>query len=295
LAEAEAFFGTLLDAVARERPEVLVIDSVTEVLALGGGLDIIHNVLYRAVKQSGVDVFLTAEKDVASKVTYVADNVIELIYEVYPYGALREAVVRKIRGGKAGYSLPFIIREGKGILFLAPAAPAKVAVERLETTTCLDEAVGGLYKGLLHAVVGPVGAGKTWLMLKAAKALKEKGRKVTYVAVSGAGVVYAEQFAVDAVDVGLNVEELFATVVSTDNEVVFIRGLEALATLYGPAVLYTVLRILLQTARGGRAVVISLRDLHDLDMLFDVIVKMEEKNAVGVRGPGGKIGEKVKC
>ncbi len=105
--------------MARERPEALVIDSVTEVLASGGGLDIIHNVLYRAVKQSGVDVFLTAEKDVASKVTYVADNVIELIYEVYPYGALREAVVRKIRGGRAGYSLPFIIREGRGIVFLA--------------------------------------------------------------------------------------------------------------------------------------------------------------------------------
>jgi hypothetical protein len=47
--------------------------------------------------------------------------------------------------------------------------------------------------------------------------------------------------------------------------------------------LYTVLRILLQTARGGRAVVIALRDLHDLDMLFDVIVKMEEKNAAGIR------------
>jgi hypothetical protein len=52
---------------------------------------------------------------------------------------------------------------------------------------------------------------------------------------------------------------------------------------------------LLQTARGGRAVVVSLRDLHNLDMLFDVIVKMEERNAVGVRGPGGKIGEKVRC
>jgi circadian clock protein KaiC len=116
-----------------------------------------------------------------------------------------------------------------------------------------------------------------------------------YVAVSGAGAVYAEQFAVDAVDVGLNVEELFAAVASTEGEAVFIRGLEALATLYGPAVLYAVLRNLLQTARGGRAVVISLRDLHDLDILFDVIVKMEEKNAVGIRGPGGKIGEKVKC
>ncbi len=220
---------------------------------------------------------------------------VELIYEVYPYGAVREAAVRKIRGGRAGFSLPFIIREGRGIMFLAPAAPAKVTVERLETGTCPDETVGGLYKGLLHAVIGPVGAGKTWLMLKAAKALKERGRKVVYIAVSGAGAVYAEQFAVDAVDVGLNVEELFAAVSSTDGDAVFIRGLEALATLYGPAVLYMVLRILLQTARGGKAVVVSLRDLHNLDMLFDVIVKMEEKNAVGIRGPGGKIGEKVRC
>jgi circadian clock protein KaiC len=172
--------------------------------------------------------------------------VVELIYEVYPYDAVREAVVRKIRGGRTGFSLPFIMREGKGVLFLAPAAPVKVTVERLETVTCLDEVVGGLYKGLLHAVVGPVGAG-TWLMLKAAKVPKEKGRKVMYV-------------------------------------------VEALATLYGPAVLH----ILFQTARGGGAVVVSLRDLHDPDMLFDVIVKMEERNAVGIRGPGGKIGEKVR-
>ncbi len=96
-------------------------------------------------------------------------------------------------------------------------------------------------------------------------------------------------------DVGLNVEELFATVSSTDGDAVFIRGLEAFATLYGPAVLYTVLRILSQMARSGKAVVVALRDLHNLDMLFDVIVKMEEKNAVGIRGPGGKIGEKVRC
>lgn len=87
-----------------------------------------------------MDVFLTAEKEVAPGVAYVADNVVELIYEVYPYGAVREAVVRKVRGGRAGFSLPFLIREGRGILFLAPAAPSKAAVERLETGTCLDDA-----------------------------------------------------------------------------------------------------------------------------------------------------------
>ena len=295
LAEAEPFFTTLLEAVARERPEALVIDSITEILAAGGGLDIIHNLLYRTVKQWGMDVFLTAEKEVATKITYVADNVIELVYEVYPYGALREAVVKKIRGGRAGFSLPFIIRDGKGIVFLAPEAPAKAVIGRLETGTCLDEAVGGLYKGLLHAFVGPVGAGKTWLMLKAAKALRERGKRAVYIAVAGAGTAYAERFGVDAVDVGLNVEELFGAVASIDGEAVFISGLEALATVYGPQVLYMVLRILLQTARRGRAVVVSLRDLHGLDMLFDVIVNVEERSVVGVRGPGGRIGEKVRC
>lgn len=295
LAEPEAFFGTLLDAVAREHPEALVIDSVTEVLASGGGLDILHNVLYRAVKQSGVDVFLTAEKDVVSKVIYVADNVIELLYEVYPYGVLRDAVVRKIRGGKAGYSMPFIIREGRGVVFLTPEAPAKTAVEQLSTGTCLDEAVGGVYKGLLHAIVGPLGAGKTWLMLKAASALKERARSAVYIAVSGAGAVYAERFGVDTVEVDLNVEELFAAVVTTDRDVVFISSLEALSTLYGPSVLYMVLRTLRLMARGGRAVVVSLRNLHNLDMLFDVIVQMEERSVIGVRGPQVRIGEKIRC
>ena len=38
VAGAEAFFSTLLDAAARERLESLVIDSVSEVLAAGGGL-----------------------------------------------------------------------------------------------------------------------------------------------------------------------------------------------------------------------------------------------------------------
>ena len=75
---------------------------------------------------------------------------------------------------------------------MAPAAPSKAVAKRLETGRCLDEAVGGLFEGLLHAVVGSVGAGKTWLMLKAAKALKERGRGVVYVAVSGAGAGCAE-------------------------------------------------------------------------------------------------------
>jgi KaiC/GvpD/RAD55 family RecA-like ATPase len=62
LIEAGAFFNTLVDSVIRERPGALVIDSITEFLSLGGGVDIIHNVVYRIIKQAGIDVFLTAER-----------------------------------------------------------------------------------------------------------------------------------------------------------------------------------------------------------------------------------------
>lgn len=80
LADVSTFFTTLVEAVIRERPGVIVIDSITEFLSVGGGIDIIHNVIYRAIKQGGIDVILTAERDVAMKVAYIADNVIELIY-----------------------------------------------------------------------------------------------------------------------------------------------------------------------------------------------------------------------
>ena len=180
----------------------------------------------------------------------------------------------------------------------------------------MDEAVGGLYTGLLHAIVGPVGSGKTWLMLKAARSLGEAGQlavmetgecvkaarslgergvRAAYIGVSGAGSVYAERLGVEAIDAGLNVEELLAALVLTSAEVVFIRGLEALSVMYGVPVLYTALRALLHLARSGRAVVVSLRELRDLDILFDVIVRMEGRRATGLRGPGGRIGEAVQC
>jgi len=119
--EVEAFFNALVDAVAREGAEALVIDSVTAFLPQGG-LDLLQNLLYRVVRKMGVDVFLTAEEHVAGQLTYLADNVIELHYEVYPYGSFRELVVRKVRGGPAGYTRPFIIVEGEGFVPLTPPA-----------------------------------------------------------------------------------------------------------------------------------------------------------------------------
>ncbi|ABL88936.1 hypothetical protein Pisl_1787 [Pyrobaculum islandicum DSM 4184] len=224
---------------------------------------------------------------------YVADNVIELIYEVYPYGAVREAVVRKIRGGRAGFIVPYVIKEGVGVLIITPTEPVATRIERLETGTCLDVAAGGLYKGLLHVLVGPPGAGKTWLMLKAVKSLRERGVKAEYI--NRGGFVYVQQFGVESIDVNLDLGELYAALATVKADVVFIRGLEALFRLYGEQLLYSTLQTLLRVARSGPAVVISLRDLHDLDVLFDVIVNVENRTVTSVRAPGGKIGEKVKC
>ncbi|WP_258870206.1 RAD55 family ATPase [Pyrobaculum aerophilum] len=142
LTDVSTFFTTLVDAVLKDRPGVIVIDSITEFLSLGGGIDIIHNVVYRAIRQGGIDVILTAEKEVAMKVAYIADNVLELIYEVRPYGAYRELVVRKIRGGKAGYSIPIAIAEGLGLIFFKPKREKASLPEPIKTGMCLDEARG---------------------------------------------------------------------------------------------------------------------------------------------------------
>jgi len=173
LGEVEAFFNALVDAVARERPKALVVDSVTAFLP-HGGLDLLHNMLYRVVSKMGVGVFLTAEAHVAEQLTYLADNVIELKYVVHPYGSFRELVVRKVRGGLAGYTTPFIIVEGEGFVpLVSPPGGARPAA--LETGTCIDKLVGGVYKGAATAVVGPMGSGKTTPLLAAAKALMDRG------------------------------------------------------------------------------------------------------------------------
>ena len=296
LVDAESFFNTLIDSVYRERPDALVVDSITAFLTEGGrGVELVHNLIYRVVRKLGVDVFLTAERHVAEKVTYVADNVIELVYEVYPYGALRTAVVRKVRGWPAGYTVPYIIAEGVGMIFLTPGEAGNVGV--LKTGTCLDQITGGLYKGALTAVVGPTGSGKTWLMLTVAKALKDAGAKVSYVNLGGGARLYAEKTGVEALEVEPDLTKLLLLLyqlTASGHDAIFVRGLEILSLFYGREILYTALQLLHKLSRMGTAVVVSRRELYNADMIFDVIVKIGEAGVEAVRSPLGRRGP-VRC
>jgi len=293
LGEVEAFFNALVDAVAREGPEALVVDSVTAFLP-HGGVDLLQNLLYRVVRKMGVDVFLTAERQVAEQLTYLADNVIELKYEVHPYGSFRELVVRKVRGGPAGYTTPFIIVEGEGFVPLTPMlAPLGTGakIEVLETGTCIDKLAGGVYKGAVTAVVGPMGSGKTTLMLTVAKALKDGGKRVAYINVGGGGSLVAEKYSVEAVDVEFNITQLLHTLLKLTSrcyDVIFIRGLDAFDKAFGREAFIRALRCVVKASRVGPAVVVSLRRLYGMDILFDVILRVGEDFVESVRSPVGK-------
>lgn len=294
LADVESFIETLLGHVVIERPGALVIDSITGILG-ATRLEVLHNVVYRTVKQLGVDVFLTAERDVAEKVTYIADNVVELSYNVTPFGAMREVIVKKVRGGRAGYTIPFLIHK-EGVVFLAQR-PESYVVDVIQTGTCLDEAAGGLYKGVLTAVIGPMGAGKTSFMLKIASSLKRLGREAAVIDMGNTGAIYVARHGVRWIGVDLNLEELIWNIHKLADggvEAVFIRGLDLVSILYDRRMLYGTLRILGKMARRGVAVVVSLRDIRDVDILFDVVVQVDKDKIEAVRTPVGKAGE-VKC
>ncbi|MEZ0248584.1 MAG: ATPase domain-containing protein, partial [Thermoproteus sp.] len=56
LVDVESFFNTLVDAVYREKPDALVVDSITAFLMEGGrGIELVHNLIYRVVRKLGVD------------------------------------------------------------------------------------------------------------------------------------------------------------------------------------------------------------------------------------------------
>jgi len=291
LGEVEAFFNALVDAVARERPEALVVDSVTAFLPQGG-VDLLQNLVYRVVRRMGVDVFLTAEEHVAEQLTYLADNVIELKYEVYPYGSFRELVVRKVRGGPAGYTTPFLIMEGEGFVPLTPMlAPLGTGakIEVLETGTCIDKLAGGVYKGAATAIVGPMGSGKTTLMLMAAKALRERGRKVAYINLGPGGSLVAEKYGVEAVFLYFDRTQLVQTLLKLkDYDAVFVRGLDVFDEAFGREAFIRTLRCAARASYMGPALVVSVKDLNGMDILFDVIIRVGEDFVESVRSPIGK-------
>lgn len=188
-------------------------------------------------------------------------------------------------------ALLYLIRPGAKILTIEDTR--EIIIDVVQTETCLDEAAGGLYKGVLTAVVGPMGAGKTSFMLRLASSLKKLGREAAIIDVGGTGAIYAARYGVRWIGVDLNLEELMWNIHKLTNEgveAVFIRGLDLISTLYGRHTLITTLRILGKMARRGIAVVTSLRDIQNVDILFDVVVQVNKDKIEAIRSPVGRGG-----
>ncbi|MGC8583450.1 MAG: RAD55 family ATPase [Thermoproteus sp.] len=300
--DVEALLNSLMETVAAAKPELLVVDSVSELIYRDPevGAKAMHNMLYKLSKTFGVDVIVTAERQVAERLTYIADNVVELRYEVFPYGTVREMVVRKVRGGKAGYAVPFAIAEGLGfvpIRAVTAAAPGGV----LKTgVPCLDETLGGLVGGAVSALIGPTGSGKSTVMLKAAENLKKAGKRAYYLSFLGDADLLRLRYDVESINAPLDVEslllQLYILTVKLKADAVFIDGIDLLARFFEEKVFNTVLLNLIRLVKAsGVPVLISLTRDWGIANYLDAVAYISERRVTAVKTPAGAVGAAHSC
>ena len=124
LAKAEDVFNYIIALTTEEGPSLLVLDSISQLQ----GLDVrghLTNVMYRALRPTGVDVLLTAEEE-ANPLSYIADNIVHLVRKVSERGvATRYMDFEKMRGRPAGFVKAFEIIEGIGLVLLDELKPAR--------------------------------------------------------------------------------------------------------------------------------------------------------------------------
>lgn len=301
--DLEAFSRSLIEVAFQQKPDLLVLDSITE-LTYGdhpdGGVKVLHNLIYKLIKTAGMDVLATAERQVAERIMYIADNVIELRYDVYPYGTVRELVVRKIRGGRAGYALPFAITEGLGFV-LIKAAPLSRPGEAIKTgVPCIDETLGGVMKGAVTALVGPIGSGKSSIMLKTAESLKRAERSVYYLSFLGDADILKGKYNVEVLNAPLDVEafllQVYTLAVKHKADALFVDGLDILARFFGEKVFYTVLLEFIKLVKAmGIAAVISLAEEWGLLNYLDIVARVHSRTVTAIKTPIYAAGSQRSC
>lgn len=298
-----AVFELIADVVAKNKPDIVVLDSVTELISGGdvhAGLRAVHNLIYRLMKSIGADVVMTAERQVAEGLTYIADNVIELRYDIFPYGTVREMVVRKIRGSKAGYVLPYAIAEGLGFVIMKLPSLRR-AGEVLKTgVVCFDETFGGLAPGAVYALIGPVGAGKSTLMLKVAEGLRRAGKRAVYLSFLGDADMLKNRYDVEAYNAPLDVEEFllqfFSLAVRERADAVLIDAIDLMAQFFGKEVFFTVLLQIIRIAKAsGVPVAISLAQDWNITNFLDAVAYISSGTIKAVKSPLGRSASETKC
>ncbi len=180
LAQPESFWGRFLDYVSENKPDLVVVDSVTPLVEGPEGRSLMLNALYRALRPMSIDVLMTVERGTPLFVEYIADNVVRLYLERTEEGVPeRKMCVDKARGLPGGYCKQFDIIGSVGLVFFDELRPAPRGPVEVSTGSTLDDLVGGAFMGNT-LIVGPAGSGKTTLAVKIASSAATRGYKVIY-------------------------------------------------------------------------------------------------------------------
>jgi len=172
----------VVETTLQLNPDAVVVDGLSA-LNLGDERELVHAVFYHGISRN-IPVILIKEGTDISPADYLADVILEVDHRLLESGvSIRYVKVLKARGRPVRYaSRPYVITE-EGPVVIAPREDARQPPgDRLTTGSPeLDEALGGgVLRGSLVAVVGPVDGLASKLMVLTAAELARRGQKVLY-------------------------------------------------------------------------------------------------------------------
>lgn len=172
----------VVDTTLQLNPDAVVVDGLSA-LSLGDERELVHAVFYHGISRN-IPVILIKEGTDISPADYLADVILEVDHQLLEGGvSIRYVKFLKARGRFVRYtSLPYVITE-EGPAVIEPREDARQPPgDRLTTGSPeIDEALGGgVLRGNLVAVVGPVDGLASKLMVLTAAELARRGQKVLY-------------------------------------------------------------------------------------------------------------------
>jgi circadian clock protein KaiC len=178
----EAVVEYIVETTLQLNPDAVVVDGLSA-LSLGDERELVHAVFYHGISRN-IPVILIREGTDISPVDYLADVILEVDHRLLEGGvSIRYVKVLKARGRFVRYaSLPYVITDEGPVVIVPREETRELTGDRLTTGAPeLDEALGGgVLRGSLVAVVGPVDGLASKLMVLTAVELARRGQKVLY-------------------------------------------------------------------------------------------------------------------
>ncbi|AKT35625.1 RecA-superfamily ATPase implicated in signal transduction [Pyrobaculum sp. WP30] len=172
----------IVETTLKLNPDAVVVDGLSA-LSLGDERELVHAVFYHGISRN-IPVILIKEGTDISPAVYLADVILEVEHRLLEGGvSIRYVKVLKARGRFVRYtSLPYVITEEGPVVIEPREETRELTGDRLTTSFPeIDEALGGgVLRGSLVAVVGPVDGLASKLMVLTAAELARRGQKVLY-------------------------------------------------------------------------------------------------------------------